>query len=248
MLFDRVFNNPKWKGQDAFPSCKEWKQEINERLEFIKRKNELDRFLPRLNSTRTQRDEALAEILAAYVLEEKLNYKIIEWEKPTIGGKNVDLLILIGSEEIYCEVKSPGWEAELNQEERMSGRKSKPKYINAEARSVAPWQNIQYSLIKAYGKFLPNKKNMVILCHDLFVGLLILPDDLNIKISLYSDTPHYNSIIEKDEKGCFSNNTYENVGGLLLIEDYLFCKDKEVTYKYKFFPNEYSKNPFYIQT
>ena len=129
MLFDKVFNNPKWKGQDTFPSCKEWKLEINKRLEFIKRKNELDRFLARLNSTKTQRDEALAEILAAYVLEQKLNYKIIEWEKPTIDGKNVDFLILVGSEKIYCEVKSPGWEAELNQKERMSGRKFKPKYI-----------------------------------------------------------------------------------------------------------------------
>lgn len=248
MLFDSVFNNPQWKGQDHFPSCKEWKLEINKRLEFIKSKNELNRFLKRLNATKTQRDEALAEILAAYVLEEKLKYKIIQWEKPTINGKNIDLLVLIGSEEIFCEVKSPGWEAELSQKERLSDRKSKPKYINAEVRSVAPWENIQYSLFKAYGKFLPDKKNIVILCHDLFDGFLELPNDLNINNSLYSNSLHFNNLIKKNGKGCFSDNTYENIGGLLLIEDYLFCKDNEVTYKYKFFPNKYSKNTIYIQT
>lgn len=248
MLIDEVFKNPKWKEQGSFPSSKEWRQEINKIFEFVKRKNELDRFLPRLNSKKTKRDEALDEIIAAYVLEKKLNYKIIEWEKPTISGKNVDLLILNGLEEIYCEVKSPGWEAELNHAEKTSDRKSKPKYNNAEARSVGSWENIQYAIIKAYEKFLPDKKNMVILCPDLFVSLFVFPDDLNIKISLYDDTSRYNSITKKDEKGCFSIDTYENVGGLLIIEKYLFCSDKEVTYKYKFFPNEYSKNPFNIKT
>ena len=241
MLFNSVFNNSTWKGQDDFPSCIEWKVEINKRLEFIKNKNERNRFLKRLNSTKTQRDEALAEILAAYILEEKLNYKIIEWERTTIGARNVDFIIMADFQEIYCEVKSPGWEAELNQTEKMSGRKFQPKYIDAEARSLGPWANIQYAIIKAYPKFLSDKMNMVIMCHDLYIGLL--EDDLNTNISLYSNYSHFNSIIKKEQKGCFSDNTFENIGGLLIIEDYLFSQDSEVTYKYKFFPNKYSINP-----
>ena len=241
MLFDRVFNNPKWKGKDDFPSCMEWKFEINKRLEFIKNRNELNRFLKRLNSTKTQRDEALAEILAAYILEEKLNYKIIEWEKTTIGTKNVDLVITADFQEIYCEVKSPGWEAELSQTEKMLGRKSQPKYIDAEVRFLGPWANVQYAIVKAYPKFLSDKKNMVVMCHDLFLGLL--EDDLNTNVSLYSNERRFNSIIKKEQKGCFSDNTFENVGGLLIIEDCLFSQDSEVTYKCKFFPNRYSINP-----
>lgn len=246
MLFDSVFNNSKWKGQDAFPSCMEWKTEINKRLEFIKNKNEFNRFFKRLNSTKTQRDEVLAEILAAYILEEKLNYKIIEWERTTLSGRNVDFVIMADFQEIYCEVKSPGWEAELNQTEKISGRKSQPKYIDAEVRSLGPWQNIQYAIIKAYPKFLSDKKNMVVMCHDLFIGLL--EDDLNTNISLYSNDGHFNSIIKKEQIGCFSDNTFKNIGGLLIIEDNLFSQDNEVTYKYKFFPNKYSLNPISINT
>ncbi|MHB8276456.1 MAG: hypothetical protein ACYDIA_02225 [Candidatus Humimicrobiaceae bacterium] len=240
MLFDSVFNNPTWKGKDDFPAFLEWKLEINKRLEFIKNKNELNRFLKRLNATKTQRDEALSEILAAYILEEKLNYKIIEWERNTIGKRDVDFVIMADFQEIYCEVKSPGWEAELNQTEKTSGRKLQPKYINAEVRSLGPWENIQYSIIKAYPKFLTDKNNMVIMCHDLFLGLL--EDDLNTNIALYSKDNRYNSIIKKEQKGCFSNNTFENIGGLLIIEDNLYSGNKEVTYKYKFFPNNYSLN------
>lgn len=241
MLFDSVFNNPKWKGQDAFPSSMEWKVEINKRLKFIKNKNELNRFLKRLNATKTQRDEALAEIFAAYILEEILNFKIIDWERNTVGDRNVDFVIMADFQEIYCEVKSLGWEAELNQKEKMSGRKSQPKYIDAKARWIAPWKNIQYSIIKAYPKFLPDKNNIVIICHDLFISPLI--DNLNTNIALYSNDMRLNSIIKKECKGCFSDNTYENVGGLLIIEDNLFSGNTEVTYKYKFFTNKYSLNP-----
>jgi len=247
MIFDIIFNTAKWKGEDDFPSCKEWKHEINKRLLFIKKKNELDRFLARLNSTKTQRDEALAEIFAAYIIEKKLNYEIIEWEKTTVGGKNVDFLILIDSEVIYCEVKSPGWEAELSHQERLNGRKSKPKYID-EVRSVAPWQNIQYALFKANEKFLSDKKNIVIIVGDLFDDLLELPSDLNINNALYGKTPKFNNLTGKDEKGYFIDSNYENIGGLLIVEDYFFCKDRKITYRYKFFPNKFSKNPIIIKT
>lgn len=246
MLFDSVFNNPAWTGKDDFPSCLEWKLEINKRLEFIKNKGVPNRFLKRLNAKKTERDEAFSEILAAYILEEKLNYKIIEWDRNTIGKRDVDFIIMAGLQEIYCEVKSPGWEAELNQAEKMSGRKSQPKYIDAEVRSLGLWANIQYAIIKAYPKFLPDKKNLVITCHDLFLGLL--EDDLNTNIALYSNGSRYNSVIKKEQKGCFSDNAFENIGGVLIIEDTLYSGDKEVTYKYKFFPNKYSSNRISLNT
>lgn len=245
MLFDSVFNNPAWKGKDDFPAFPEWKLEINKRLEFIKNKGMLNRFLKRLNAKKTERDEALSEILVAYVIEEKLNYKIIEWDRNTIGKRDVDFVIISGSQEIYCEVKSPGWEAELSHTEKMSGRKHQPKYIDAEARSLGSWENIQYAIIKAYPKFLSDENNMVILCPDLFLDLL--EDNLNTNIALYSNDKRHNSIIKKEQKGFFSDNTFENIGGLLIIENYLYSGNKEVTYKYKFFPNNYSLNPISIK-
>ena len=64
MLFDIVFSNPDWADQDDFPSSVEWKTEIDKWLEFIDNKGELDRYVSRLNSTKTQRDETLAEIVS----------------------------------------------------------------------------------------------------------------------------------------------------------------------------------------
>ena len=246
MLFDDVFEETEWNGKDSL--AKIWKEEIDKRLEFIKSKGQINRFKPRLNSTETQRGEALAEILSAYVLEEILSYRIIEWEKPTIGGKNVDLFITDGVQEIYAEVKSPSWEAELSQEERLSKRKLEPKYIDGEARSLGSWQNIQYAIIKANEKFIFNKNNLVVLSTDLFISPLVLPRDLNIYNALYRDSALHNNLTKKDENGCFSDNKYENIGGVLFIENYLFCKDRKVTYKYNFFNNRFSLNPFDIKT
>lgn len=250
MLFDNIFKNPSWQGKDSFPSCVEWENEINSWLEFIKTKNQLNRFIPRLNATKTQRDEALAEIRAAYVVETKMNYHITDWERQTIGGRDVDLVILNNSKEIYCEIKSPGWESELNHKEIEFGRTKLPKYIHAEARSVGPWQSIQYSISKAYNKFLPNTKNLVIICPDLFNPDLLneISCDLNIRNALYNPYCQYNTLTKKDENGYFLDKTYEKVGGLLIIEANFFCKDNGITYKYEFFKNSNSKNPFFLKT
>jgi hypothetical protein len=42
------------------------------------------------------------------------------------------------SESIFAEVKGPGWDGELTQEEIKTGRQHAPKYSNAEARFVNP--------------------------------------------------------------------------------------------------------------
>jgi hypothetical protein len=238
-LFYKIFNknkrkifNPKW-----IPGINKW-------LEFINKKNELLRFKPRLNSKKPQIFDALAEIQAAYVIENNTEYKVVEFEKKTVKDKDVDFLISNNKTEIYCEVKSPGWEAELTQKERLEGRTKKPKYINAEARWVESWKNIQYAIIKAYDKFLPAKHNMIILCPDLFNGLLEFPNDLNVNNSLYGKKFQFNSLTDTKQKGCFADNTYENIGGLLIVEHYFYCEDDKVTCKSKYFRNAYAKKPF----
>src|SRR3990172_7277016 len=196
MLFDNVFKNPKWQGQDDFPSSDTEKNEVNKWLEFIQTKGQLKRYLPRINDKKTLRNEALAEIGSAYYLESKLKYPIAGWEKKTTGGKDVDFIILAGSDEIYCEVKSPGWEGELTQEERIKGRKNLLKYISGDGHFTASWRQIRYALKKSYPKFLSHCKNMVILNDDLFVTI----PDLDINISLFDDGTTHGG-----EEGYFSN-------------------------------------------
>jgi len=92
-----------------------WKKEINKWLVFIRNKGELKRFIPRLTKmNNSKRDEALAEISSAYLLENELNFVVIGWEVPTKNNKNVDFVIEEKVNEIFCEVKSPGWEGELS--------------------------------------------------------------------------------------------------------------------------------------
>lgn len=242
MLFDEVFVSPKWKNKDSFPSCIEFKIEINKWIEFIKSKNQLDRYLPRINDSAAKRNEALAEICSAYILEKILKYPVIEWEVETVNNRNVDFVIKSNNKKYFCEVKSPGWIGELTQEERLNGRKEKPKYIHAEVRSIAPWERIRFSINKANLKFLPNYYNLVIINHNLFDGILFndkrgIP--MNVDIALYEEHGVY-----KNEKGYFVDNKYDNIGGILIIEYRLLCSSTKVEYAYNFFENRNAKKPF----
>lgn len=237
MVFDTVFSKPKWHGKDEFPSCAEWKNEVNMWLLFVQDRGQLERYAPRLNDSKTRRDEALAEIVSAYVAEVQLGYPVIAWERETIGGRDVDFVIHDkDAGDIFCEVKSPGWESEISQEERLGGRKDLPKYINRDGRSIAPWQNVRYAIGRAYPKFLPTCKNLVVLYNDLFVPILSIP--LNIDIALFDDS----RIGYGGEKGYFTDKTFENVGGILFIDCQLPAAG--ITYRKRFVANPNAKETF----
>ena len=234
MLFDEILGNSDIINDN-------WKKEINKWLVFIKNKGELKRFIPRLTKMdNSKRDEALAEISSAYLLENELNFVVTGWEVSTKNNKNVDFVIKGKSDEIFCEVKSPGWEGELSKKELMGSRKDQQKYKHFEWRSFAHWNNIRYAIKKAYPKFLSNCKNLVIINDDLFVSTLDFPTKTPIGIALYEETGQYNN-----EKGYFANSDYENVGGILFID---INPTNSKKYKIKFFANENSKIPFIIPT
>ena len=232
MLFDKILGNSNIINDS-------WKKEIDKWLVFIENKGELKRFIPRLTKVdNNKRDEALAEISSAYLLENELNFVVTGWEMPTKNNKNVDFVIEEKVNEIFCEVKSPGWEGELSKKEIMEGRKDQRKYIPSECRFFGHWKNIRYAIKKAYPKFLSNCKNLVIIQDDLFVSILDFPTKTPIAIALYEETGQYNN-----EKGYFANSDYENVGGILFID---INPTNSKKYKIKFFPNENSKMPFII--
>ena len=87
MLFDEILGNSNIINDS-------WKKEIDRWLVFIENKGELKRFISRLTKMdSSKRDEALAEISSAYLLENELNFIIIGWEVPTKNNKNVDFVI-----------------------------------------------------------------------------------------------------------------------------------------------------------
>ena len=193
MLFDEILGESDIKNEAL-------KKEIEKWLMYIKEKGELDRFKPRLEKMSYRKIiETLTEISSAYILEELLNYKVTDWEVDTLNNSNVEFTIKLNSKDIYCEVKSPSWQSELSDEEKVGKRKKQGKHINNEVRSIDHCKNIRYAIKKANPKFLKDCYNLVIIQDDLFMPILNWPTDIQIKIALYENTGQPDK-----EIGCFA--------------------------------------------
>jgi hypothetical protein len=214
VLFDQVFANARWRGRDQFPSCDEWKREIDLWLQHAQQKSQLERYRPRLNAKRVQRDEALAEIYGAYVMEELLGFEVVDWERPTVGGLDVDFVVRARASEILCEVKSPGWEGQLTQDERKAGRTDLPKHIVGDGRWIATWERVRYTMNKAYPKFPSNTQNLLVLVDDFFVA---------IGVAAYAFggyVPFSGSATDRGHAQECVESHWENLGGVLLAQCY----------------------------
>lgn len=231
MLFDEILDNSNIKNES-------WRNEIKKWLKYIQNKGELDRYLPRITRMNSRKiNEALAEISSAYLLESILNLKVTGWEVPTIRDQNVDFTIALYSKEVYCEVKSPSWQSELSDKEKLGIRKAQGKYKRNEVRFFGHWRNIRYAIKKAYPKFLNNCCNLLIIQDDLIVPILGFTTDSQIEIALFEEKSIYDN-----EKGVFVGNDYENVGGVLFIDINPTSRNK--VYKYKFVDNPNALKPY----
>ena len=233
-LFDEVFDGARWHGDDAFPSTTEFRDEVESWLAFAKDAGQLERLTPRLRASRQQRDETLAEICAAYVMNRLLRFPIVGWEIKTANNRDVEFLVRVGTVDLYCEVKSPGWEGELSKSEQTGDRKKQPKYQNAEVRSVARWKSIRHAIKKSVPKFLGSKCNLVITVDDLFVSVLEAPPN-NIDIALFEKQGLY-----EGEKGYFADDEYASVGGVLMMG---YRIRSEVEYRWEFVANPNANHP-----
>ena len=99
---------------------------------------------------------------------------IFGWEPPGAGGTHGEFLTGFDPRQaVFVEVKSPGWEDEIVQDQGQgSPRLQKPKYIHAEARSTAPWASVRHAVKKAYPKMPTNMPTMLVINDDLMVALL----------------------------------------------------------------------------
>lgn len=235
-LLSKMAQASRWLGRDQFPS-EIRAHEVEKWLEYIKGKNQLERFLPRLKDAPDKRDETLAEIYAAYFIEKCAGYPITTWEPSGNNGKLGEFSFTFEGNEIFCEVKSPGWEREIvDREGPNSPRLNLPKYIPREGGSFDNSDYVCDTILKAYPKFPINKPT-----------LLILVDDF--KVSLSDDPIDMWKALYKPNVGCFATSKYCNLGAVAVLDmeklDPSFCSyhnpaalssvslPKEVFSKYK---------------
>ncbi len=202
-LASALISNARWRKEDEYPSSQLYANELEDILRFAFEAGRLSHYWRALLGTGSQRDSVLVELRAALHFQRN-KLRITEWEPVGLDEKAGEFLLqTISGSEIFVEVKSPGWEGELSEEEKKGERKNQPKYIHLETRCVAPWERIQFIVDKAYGKFLPNKPNLLVIVDDLFWELRH-GTEMHARESLYTI----------GRCGCFIDNHYENLGGV----------------------------------
>jgi len=222
-LFDEVFTNSWWSEQSNFPPCDEWKADIEKHLRFMLDKSYLSSIENQLRSRNFE--SFLSEIFAACFVEVSLGFEITEWNPQTKKGRDVEFRVRIKeNSEIFCEVKSPGWQGQLTKEEIDSGRAKQSKHSKfTEARAVHPYMNIRKTIANSYEKFLSDRQNLLIITDDLFQPLSMGPKfnhELERKIPFDIYIALYNCHDEiYHGKGYFRNEHFENLGGILFLND-----------------------------
>jgi hypothetical protein len=218
-LLQKISQESRWSGKDQFPSNNLWGDEAEKWLGYIKSKGHFEKLLPRLRDLPAQRDEALAEIKAAYFIETYVGYTVRKWDPRGKHGKVGDFTFTFAAEEIFCEVKSPGWERAIVESlGATSSRLKQPKYLpGIEVSSFSNVSHVRSAISKAYPKFVVERPNLLILVDDLKVPLTY--DTLGVKIALYDGVD-----------GCFSSKRFENLGAVAILNventgtiEYRFC-------------------------
>jgi hypothetical protein len=169
LLTRRLKSESNWR--DKYPAWQVYADECEHLLEFLLAKGKLDHCWPRLCSKKQQRDETLNEIRVAYYLD-SVGYSVVAWEPVDVPGANVEFSVASDTGgPVLVEVKSPGWEAELSDEERRGGRAKQEKYMGIEARAAGPIQVIRRTVEKARPKFSGKAPAPVVISDDCFVSL-----------------------------------------------------------------------------
>jgi hypothetical protein len=212
LLSTRLLREAQWAGKDGYPSSPQYVTELEGLLAFIQAHNRLDLFWPKLTAPRTQqRDDALQELRVARLLTSS-GFPISEWEPAGsanfIGEFSVEVP---QSPPIFVEVKSPGWEGQLSQEQRDAGRAKQEKYQGMEGGADDPWRAIRRSVRKAYPKFTANHSNLLVIADDRFMPLATW-GDLPAEQALY-----HSGMTLDGESGYFTTKDFENLGGVALF-------------------------------
>jgi len=173
----RLLGNHPWN--DGYPAYPTLVDELERLLLFAQDERRIDQLVARLRGKVAQRDEALNELRVGMHFK-SVGYRIVEWEPLGDDLKRGEYSITHdGHDEIFVEVKSPGWEGELSSEEVRAGRTKQPKYQLNERRGggFSQWPQIRACVNRAYPKFAPSSTNLLVIADDYFMP----PDDIQIK-------------------------------------------------------------------
>jgi hypothetical protein len=184
------------------PPSQKWAEEFERVFSFADYRGQYHKYFNRLTSkSYSQFDSSLAELRVAYYLD-RTGFPTVTWEPiPKSGNAGEFIVACPSGERVFAEVKSPGWESELEPYELKAGRATQEKYRHNEGRSVAPHAAIQFAIRKAYKKFDPASRNLLVIVDDLFVRLENSPEKF-AQWALYG------------AGGYFTSSAYENLGGV----------------------------------
>jgi hypothetical protein len=159
---------------DKYPSDQNFADEFERLLQFADSHGALSHLRPRLCSRPQQRDEAINEMRTAFYFD-SAGYRIVDWTEPAdaVGYKVEFSIDLDLKQPAFVEVKSPGWEGELTDIERQSGRAKQPKFTpgKIEGRAAGPVPVIRRAVEKALPKFSGQFPSIVVISDDCFVNL-----------------------------------------------------------------------------
>ncbi len=219
-----IMDGARWRDQDEFPSGQLWADEFEKIVSFVQVKGQFEHFLGALRGGPSQRDSAIAELRAAFFFSRN-GFPIVAWRPLGAARHEGEFLIRDPSgPAVFVEVKSPGWEGELSDEERAAGRIRQGKYLFCEGRFIAPWERIQFAVAKSYKKFSPSSPNLLLIADDLFVSLQH-GTEMQAGTALYSE----------HAKGYFTDSSFQNLGGVGLF--WVNNNGREIWYEMKLFPN-----------
>ena len=214
-LLALMTNGARWVGQDAFPGSELAADGIEEWLRFIESTGRLGHYLPRLRDRAAVRDEALAEIQAAYFLDRQ-GHPVVTWDPPK-GPRGVcEFCVAVAGAvpTMAVEVKAPGWEADITADVLRSepNRRKQPKYkACVESRWTGPWERVRKAVEDA--------------CEQLpatIPTLLVINDDLVLNLNRFPIDVVWGTLYERrsGRPGCFADATFDGLGavGILNIE------------------------------
>ena len=228
----KLISPDKWT--DDYPAWESYSRELDALVDWASANGCLWRFQSRLESKNTQRDEALAELRLAYLLD-SMGFPIVGWDPPGVNGKKGEYLLATPETiDVFVELKSPGWESELTPAQRAAGRQHRPKYDGMGGGAVGNFQAVHQCIARpnTYPKFTTTQAN-----------LLIIADDLNLSLHdmlFQVEGALYGAKLQYGEDGYFTSNRFENLGGLGVFYAFSAAPSRGIEYQFVIYENPHA--------
>lgn len=238
--FMKLKNGSSWQhelSQKDFPSDSIWASFYEELLVFL---NKLNNQFPqhkfagdihgRLQGNANLRDSAFAELASLKYIVSQLQCSVIELQPKGANGTEGEFLVrdLVGNE-VFCEVKHPGWKGSASPE-----RRKLPKYFQGDSGSFDNISDIRDTIKRAYNKFDPRRLN-----------LLVINDDFMVSLNRERDKEYRDAkqALFSDPGGCFGSSQFENLGGVAVFNYDNPSRCTEIRQEWRVFPNPYAIKP-----